>query len=126
MEYLNYINSENGSGGGIICANKTIYSWDQRSIGTQSWPVLRMVQRKLQSAKCKACKTVVSAKSERLKIHRQKCVSTYDKPSPAVDSQELSIGDSNAQTEDTSTIPTTPAKRKFTDGKKLCLNNFKT
>ena len=42
-------------------------------------------------AKCKACKTVVSAKSERLKIHRQKCVSTYDKPSPAVASQELSI-----------------------------------
>ena len=67
-----------------------------------------------------------SAKSKRLKIHRQKCVSTYDKLSPAVDSQELSIGDSNAQTEDTSTIPTTPAKRKFTDGKKLCLNNFKT
>ena len=29
-------------------------------------------------AKCKSCKMVVSAKSDRLKVHRQKCVVTSE------------------------------------------------
>ena len=82
-----------------------------------------MVQRKLQSTK--PVQLFLVQKVKDLEYIDRKCLSTYNEPSP-IDSKEVSIGDSNAQTVDTCTILTTPAKRTFTDGKKLCLNNFKT
>ena len=64
-------------------------------------------------ARCKGCKMVVSAKSERLKAHRHKCCGDSGEPDTQENSDPIcSSGDINSTSEPLSvdSIPHTPAK----------------